>query len=623
MRKSTIGTVALALAGFSLSTHAGLIGEPQVEQCDAVEVASLSIEGYSPPATAPKAGTRDAMAELHQWLSLDAAAVPKQGLARVELTLDERIRIGEIETTGLQPTERRMQVGVGKELGLEIDLSAALAQPDGAYAKGGLRRSGSGFTWTSQVHSPGAHALRLMFTGLDLPEGAELYVYNKHGEAFGPYGGRGMDGSGELVSNTVTGDTALVQVHVAGALSKSEAQQMRFTLAEVGHIGPRFKLARRVNPDLARSNAKFCDYNATCVINGECASGWTPLGNVRNAVAHMLFRSGGSYYICSGGLINNSANDGRNLFLTANHCLNREREADSLETFFNFRAASCSDTAACDASYTQLRSSLPTTLGAAVLAASSSSDYSLLELDATPQASGFTPHYLGYSTGAIANTNGARLYRISHPSGAPQAWSTHEVDTGTGVCGTIPRGRFIYSGELSSFATGATEGGSSGSPVLNASGQIVGQLYGACGSNLNDECDNINNATVDGALANYYADVSQHLNPSGGGGGTNKVAHVSNIALSVAQAGRNKYAGIAAVTVVDAGGAAISGATVTGRFTFGNKNQNASGTTASTGVATLQSGSQNTQSFSFCVTGISGTGITYDSSANTETCDSR
>jgi hypothetical protein len=77
------------------------------------------------------------------------------------------------------------------------------------------------------------------------------------------------------------------------------------------------------------------------------------------------------------------------------------------------------------------------------------------------------------------------------------------------------------------------------------------------------------------------------------------------------------------VTVVDAGGAAISGATVTGRFTFGNKIQSASGTTASTGVATLHSGSQNTQSFGFCVTGISGTGITYDSSANTETCDSR
>jgi NS3 serine protease len=75
----------------------------------------------------------------------------------------------------------------------------------------------------------------------------------------------------------------------------------------------------------------------------------------------------------------------------------------------------------------------------------------------------------------------------------------------------LPRGTFIYSRDI----TGATEGGSSGSPVLNASGQIVGQLYGACGFNLNDVCDAASNATVDGAFAGYYSQVSSFL--TGGG----------------------------------------------------------------------------------------------------------
>ena len=39
--------------------------------------------------------------------------------------------------------------------------------------------------------------------------------------------------------------------------------------------------------------------------------------------------------------------------------------------------------------------------------------------------------------------------------------------------------------------------------MVNGSGQIVGQLYGACGTNLNDVCDAANNATVDGAFAAY------------------------------------------------------------------------------------------------------------------------
>ena len=54
------------------------------------------------------------------------------------------------------------------------------------------------------------------------------------------------------------------------------------------------------------------------------------------------------------------------------------------------------------------------------------------------------------------------------------------------------------------------KGGSSGSPVLNANGQLVGQLYGACGSNLNDNCDNVNSLTGDGALANVAVIAARH-----------------------------------------------------------------------------------------------------------------
>ena len=53
--------------------------------------------------------------------------------------------------------------------------------------------------------------------------------------------------------------------------------------------------------------------------------------------------------------------------------------------------------------------------------------------------------------------------------------------------------------------------------MVNASGQIVGQLYGACGTNLNNVCDANANATVDGAFAATYPNVASFLNPGGGG----------------------------------------------------------------------------------------------------------
>ena len=59
-------------------------------------------------------------------------------------------------------------------------------------------------------------------------------------------------------------------------------------------------------------------------------------------------------------------------------------------------------------------------------------------------------------------------------------------------------------------------GGSSGSPVLNSASEVVGQLSGCCGFNCGDECDSVNNWTVDGALAYYWDSVSEFLDPKAG-----------------------------------------------------------------------------------------------------------
>jgi hypothetical protein len=132
-----------------------------------------------------------------------------------------------------------------------------------------------------------------------------------------------------------------------------------------------------------------------------------------------------------------------------------------------------------------------------------------LTLDQSPPA-GAT--FLGWNNSPIANTDGAALYRISHPNFGPQAYSEHDVDATSPTCAGWPRGQRIYSSDQ----TGATMGGSSGSPVLNSASEVVGQLSGCCGYNCGNECDSNNNWTVDGALAFYWNSVAAFLDPQGG-----------------------------------------------------------------------------------------------------------
>ncbi len=49
---------------------------------------------------------------------------------------------------------------------------------------------------------------------------------------------------------------------------------------------------------------------------------------------------------------------------------------------------------------------------------------------------------------------------------------------------------------------------------MNSAGQIVGQLFGCCGFDCGDVCDAASNSTVDGALAYYYDQIEEFLDPS-------------------------------------------------------------------------------------------------------------
>ena len=465
----------------SALTVPGAGGSAQIEQ-----------KGYSAP-PGP---------EVHSALRADAyarlTAERPEGVADRPLTIavsaDERAALGVND-----PGTKKLRVGTVKGLNASIrfdDLSPAELRGRRVRTHGVLQGTDDGgLVWTASVRSEGAAALQFRIYGFFLPPRAELWVYNAAGETHGPYTWAGPEGTREFWTHSVSGAEAFVQLRMRGPVSQGDLQRLGFVIADVAHVDD--ASLRGSGPD-ASPAAGFCSYNASCVESGECATAdWN---NARNAVAHIRFVSGGWVYICSGGLVASSGSPGP-YFLTANHCISRDREASSMEAYFRYRS-----TTNCGSSPTGCGGpgSSPRTRGATIVSTNRTGDYTLLRLsESAPTGS----YFLGWSTTAVANANTTPLYRLSHPGGAPQAYSTHQVDTSKGTCTSWPRGSWIYSRDT----FGATEGGSSGSPVLNSSAQVVGQLSGACGFNVSNNCDRDSNATVDGAFAGYYSAVAPYL----------------------------------------------------------------------------------------------------------------
>lgn len=396
------------------------------------------------------------------------------------------------------PGELRTRVGVVTKADLKVDFSGVSARDLSAggmaHARGTLRSNGAGgFEWTAAIRSDEATALRLHFAGFYLPRNAELWLSNERGDVVGPYTGRGRNGNGEFWSHTLWGSQVTLNLFYDGTDTDRVLKATRFTVAQVGQLGDAARTVfSRPEPDTSASN--LCSYNEDCIVAAASATIPQNIQPARDAVALITFVSGRYVYICSGGLIEDTdSGSDIPLFLTANHCISRGREASSLEAYFQY-TSDCNNPGTSDV------------LGSSILSSNRTGDYSLLRLNEQPPTAAVA---LRWNATDIAFSNGTPLYRISHPAGAPQAYSEHKVDTSRETCTSWPRGDWIYSSDT----LGATEGGSSGSPVLNANGEIVGQLSGGCGYNVNDSCDTASNATVDGALAAYFPAVEPFLDP--------------------------------------------------------------------------------------------------------------
>jgi hypothetical protein len=387
--------------------------------------------------------------------------------------------------------------------------------------------------------------LRLFLSDTLLPQGSQLYVYAASGEVHGPYEfDSGFPAEG-FWTHTVFADEIYIEIQLGKTPPDAErAEGFRLVVSRLAHIE---RLGSPTRPQAVDGTS--CLVDATCVSSSDFAS----IDAATKAVAQLLFQTGGSFYLCSGALVNTTTSSFVPYLLTAHHCFSDQAAASSLQATWRFKTSACSGAFPPENQFSS-------SLGATLLATSAVSDFTLIRLNQGPPAGSY---YMGWSTTDYSASSGVTTYRISHPAPSgvawPQSYTSHSTLGSPNTCTVLPQGNFIYS----TAVVGGTAEGSSGSPVYLSDGRIVGQLFGFCGTDLTNPCDPPANRTVDGSFRATYSSVAQWLNPSVSGSPC--VANSTTLCLS-----NNRFSATANWTTSTASGAgtAVALTSDTGYFWF-------------------------------------------------------
>jgi hypothetical protein len=428
-----------------------------------------------------------------------AAAV--EPLAR--LASAERGAADQLETLAAHNRSGRppVRIGFARPLPLErrVRFTAELAAaPAGLHAGGAFARVGAASTvWGAAVEVAEAHRLRLHLSGVELPAGTRMWVYGEDGAAvaFGPE----LAHAGGLWTPSVYGPSIRLEVELPReALG---AAGYGFTLDQVGEI---FRLGPDGEPIVGGLVPRAQDFS--CLTDTNCVGPETfsVINQAEKAIAYIEFFEGG-FAACSGGLLNLAAGAPAGLdppFLTANHCFSTQGGATSLEAFWDHRTTTCNGAP-------PNLNSLPRSSGATLLATSVESDFTLVDFNADPPGDRIL---LGWNAENPTLPSGTQVHRLSHPfvgfDPHPLQYTRYGVkdeDDGLVTCGTTEDGR--DTDDLTKyhhlvFTQGGSWGGSSGAPSMLGNGQVVGQLFAACGDPA--DTDSACSTAYDELDGNFY-----------------------------------------------------------------------------------------------------------------------
>lgn len=334
--------------------------------------------------------------------------------------------------------------------------------------------------WRVAIKSPEAINLGINFSKFQLPQGSRLQMYNPQRTDFSKV----YTHSDNRMANTlgswfITGEVIVIEYFQPQGIVTP-------ALLKVGNVIHGYRMGR-VNDLMEENGGRGLEDSGDCNFDVNCSVGSdfeSKKNKLKKAVALLNLGNG---HLCSAALVNNALQDKTPYLLTANHCL---QNSDPSLWSIRFNWVSPSPICGEVGESADLQTNF-TMNGVEVKAHSAVSDFALVELY-NPIPSSWDVAFAGWD-----NSDDIPQFQVGihHPSGdimkvcRDNDPAMQDIANGTYVW--LIKGQSVGGGN--GWDIGTTESGSSGSPLFNEEGSIIGQLYAGLsvcnGTETNGEYD--------------------------------------------------------------------------------------------------------------------------------------